>query len=305
MINRRAMMVSAGTAAAAAILPVMSRAVLAANPATRVIPSSGERIPAIGLGSWITFNVGRDPVLLDQSAAVITAFAQAGGGMIDSSPMYGSAQTTIGHSLKRLGRPKTVFSADKVWVSNGARGPAQIEQSRKFWGIERFDLLQVHNLVAWRPHLETLFEMKSQGTLRYAGITTSHGRRHGDLEAVMAKHPVDFVQLTYNIADREAESRLLRLARERGIAVIANRPFRRGSLLRSLERHPLPGFANEIGAKNWAQFALKFIISHPAITCAIPATTRVDHVRENVASASGTLPDAAMRARMAAHVQGL
>jgi diketogulonate reductase-like aldo/keto reductase len=165
--------------------------------------------------------------------------------------------------------------------------------------------MQVHNLLAWQEHLPILFDMKAAGAIRYVGITTSEGRRHRDFEEVMRRHPLDFVQLSYNIVDREAEERLLPLARERGIAVIANRPFREGALVRALERHPLPAWAAEIEARTWAQVVLKFIVTHPAITCAIPATTRVEHVRENLAAAGGTLPDEAMRRRMAAHVAGL
>ena len=278
---------------------------LVAAPATRPIPSSGEALPLVGLGSWITFNVGDDPVARNASAEVMRAFFAAGGRLIDSSPMYGSSQDVIGDGLKRIGHTAQVFAADKVWVSSGARGPEQIEASRRHWEVSRFDLLQVHNLLAWQAHLPTLFAMKAAGRLRYVGITTSHGRRHDELEQIMRKHPLDFVQLTYNLVDRDVEQRLLPLARERGIAVIANRPFRGGSLLRSLQGNRLPAFAAEIGCTGWPQFALKFIVSHPALTCAIPATTQVAHVRENVAAAAGKMPDAAMRRRMAEHVAAL
>jgi len=209
----------------------------------------------------------------------------------------------IGDGLKKLGA--NVFSADKVWISSGSRGPAQIETSRKHWGVPKFDLLQVHNLLAWEEHLRTLFAMKAAGQLRYVGITTSEGRRHADFEKIMRAHPLDFVQLSYNILDREAEARILPLARERGMAVIINRPFREGDLIKKIARKPLPGFAAEIGAASWAQLILKFIVSHPAVTCAIPATTRVDHVQENMACARGLLPDAAMRARIIEHVEKL
>jgi diketogulonate reductase-like aldo/keto reductase len=198
-----------------------------------------------------------------------------------------------------------VFSADKVWTSSGARGPAQIEASRRYWGVPKFDLLQVHNLLAWEEHLRTLFAMKSAGQLRYVGITTSEGRRHAEVEKIMRTHPLDFVQVSYNVLDREVESRILPLARERGIAVIINRPFREGDLIRKVARAPLPPFATEIGATSWAQLILKFIISHPAVTCAIPATTRVDHVQENMAAARGPLPDANLRARIAAQAERL
>jgi diketogulonate reductase-like aldo/keto reductase len=271
----------------------------------RTIPSSGEKVPAVGLGTWITFNVGSDPRLRDESAAVMAAFFGAGGTMIDSSPMYGASQDVVGFGLEKLGAREQVFSADKVWTSEGDRGTEQIARSARRWGVPRFDLMQVHNLLAWREHLETLAAMKAAGEVRYVGITTSENRRHDLFEEVMRTRPLDFVQVTYNVLDREVEQRILPMAQERGIAVIVNRPFRQGSLTDRLAREPLPDWAAEIGAKSWAQIILKFIQSHPAVTVAIPATTRVDHVRENVAAASDPLPDAAMRERMSAYVRDL
>jgi diketogulonate reductase-like aldo/keto reductase len=272
---------------------------------TRQIPTTGELLPAIGLGSWITFNIGNDPVARDACANVMQAFFEAGGRLIDSSPMYGSSQSVIGYGLKKLGAQTSVFSADKVWISSGSRGAAQIEATRQSWGVPRLDLVQVHNLLTWENHLRTLFAMKAAGQLRYVGITTSEGRRHREIEQIMRRHPLDFVQATYNILDREIERRILPLARERGVAVIVNRPFREGELLKRIERHPLPAWAVEIDSASWAQFILKFIISHPAVTCAIPATTRVDHVQENMRAAYGRLPDDSMRARMIDYVAKL
>jgi len=276
---------------------------------TKPIPSSGEPVPLVGLGSWITFNVGNDRVAQDACADVMQAFFAGGGRMIDSSPMYGSSQATIGYGLARLGGKAPVFAADKVWISSSRgdpRGSNQIEASRRAWGVPRFNLLQVHNLLDWEAHLPTLLAMKAAGRLRYVGITTSEGRRHRDIETLLRSQPLDFVQVTYNPLDREAEQRLLPLAAERGIAVIANRPFREGALLQALQRHPLPAWAaSELGCDGWAQFTLKFIVSHPAVTCAIPATTRVDHVRQNLGAARGPLPDAALRRRMAAHMAAL
>jgi diketogulonate reductase-like aldo/keto reductase len=187
-----------------------------------------------------------------------------------------------------------------VWTSSD--GAAQAEASRRLWGVPRFDLLQVHNLLAWEKQLPLLLAMKQAGKLRYVGITTSEGRRHKDFEQLMRQHPLDTVQLTYNPLDREAEQRLLPLARERGMAVIVNRPFREGDLLRALRNNPLPGWAADIGCKTWAQAVLKYIASHPAVTCSIPATTSVEHVRENMAAASGAMPDEALRRRIAADV---
>jgi diketogulonate reductase-like aldo/keto reductase len=299
--RRRFLQCTVAAAAAATTLPKMAQG-QANRPAARTIPSSGEAITAVGLGTWITFNVGDDPVLRDECADVMAAFFESGGRMIDCSPMYGSSQPVIGYGLEKLGRPEALFSAEKVWTSSAEGGPAQIERSRRLWGVPHFDLLQVHNLVAWEAHLRTLFDMKAAGRLRYVGITTSEGRRHGLFEEIMRSHPLDFVQFTYNIVDREAEERLLPLAADRGMAVIVNRPFQQGSLTTRLEGESLPDWASEIGATSWAQFILKFILSHPAVTVAIPATTRVDHVRENLAAASGLLPDAALRERMAAYV---
>jgi diketogulonate reductase-like aldo/keto reductase len=281
--------------------------VLAQNAAPilmRKIPSSGEALPAVGLGSWITFNVGDDRVARERCTAVIKAFLASGGTVIDSSPMYGSAQEVIGHALARLGRPK-VFAADKVWISSGGRGAGQIEESRRLWGVPRFDLVGVHNLLAWDKHLPALFAMKKAGRLRYVGLTTSHGRRHGELETIMRRERVDFVQLTYNPIDREVEQRLLPLARDRGIAVMVNRPFQQGALIRRLERHPLPAWARAIDCRSWAQLILKFIVSHPAVTCAIPATSVVAHARENMDAARGRLPDDATRRRIVQEIQRL
>jgi diketogulonate reductase-like aldo/keto reductase len=298
---RRRNLLTALTALAAGGAPALPAG--GPRPLLRRIPSSGEEIPAVGLGTWITFNVGNDPPARARCAQVMRQFFAAGGRLIDSSPMYGSSQGVIGEGLQKAGAGAPVFAADKVWTSSN--GAAQVEASRRLWRVPRFDLLQVHNLLAWEEQLPLLQRMKAEGRVRYVGITTSEGRRHRDVEEIMRSQRIDFVQFTYNLLDREVEQRLLPLAQDRGIAVLANRPFREGDLLRQLQRHPLPPWAREIGAASWAQLALKFIISHPAVTCAIPATSRVDHVQENMAAASGPLPDAALRRRMAAHAEQL
>jgi len=295
---------AAALSAAAASASAASRA-LAGAPATRPIPSSGEALPVVGLGTWITFNVGNDPAARDACAEVVRAFFADGGRVIDSSPMYGSSQPTIGHALAGLGHPPALFSAEKVWTSDLARGTAQMEASRAYWGVQRFDLMQVHNLVGWEVQLPRLLEMKAAGRLRYVGITTSEGRRPAEIEQVMRTQPIDFVQVSYNLLDREIEQHILPLAQERGIAVLANRPFREGALLRALARHRLPAWAAEIDCDGWAQVALKFIVSHPAVTCAIPATRRVAHLRQNMGAARGRMPDPALRAQMAAEVAAL
>ena len=280
-----------------------AQAPMQARPLAKRIPATGEEIPVVGLGSWITFNVGDDAQARANCTEVLRAFLAAGGRLIDSSPMYGSSQGVIGEGLYKLGMPRQLFSADKVWTSS--KGAAQVEASRNLWRVPRFDLLQVHNLLAWQEQLPLLQAMKAQGRLRYVGITTSEGRRHAEMEQVMQAHRLDFVQLTYNPLDREAEQRLLPLARERGIAALANRPFREGELLKKLKRHPLPAWAAEIDCIAWAQLVLKFIVSHPAVTCAIPATSQVAHVRENMAAGVGRMPDEAMRQRIAQHIEKL
>ncbi len=299
MIDRRSLVASLAAAGATAAFPPFASA-QGAPFLTRAIPASGEQLPLIGLGSWRTFNVGNDPKARNSCADVMRAFFAGGGRMIDSSPMYASSQDTIGYGLKKLDAFDKVFSADKVWTYSG--GAAQAETSRGKWGVTRFDLLQVHNLLSWQEHLPMLMEMKAEGRIRYVGITTSDGRRHKEFEQVMRRHRLDFIQVTYNAVDLETERRILPLARERGMAVIINRPFRAGPLVRRAERHPLPAWAKEIDCTNWAQILLKFIVSHPAVSCAIPATTRVDHVRENVGASYGRLPDESLRKRIVAAV---
>jgi diketogulonate reductase-like aldo/keto reductase len=292
-------------AAAAGLLPVPALGQAPAALLTRAVPSTREALPVVGLGSWITFNVGDDPEGRAAATAVVQAFFAAGGRLIDSSPMYGSAQQVIGHALATLRQPP-LYAADKVWTRGAARGAEQIATSQQRWRLARpFDLLQVHNLLDWETQLPRLFAMKAAGQLRHVGITTSEGRRHREIEALMVRHPLDFVQFSYNLLDREAEQRLLPLAAERGIAVLVNRPFRQGALLQQLQRHPLPGWAAEIGCRHWAQVALKFVLAHPAVTCAIPATSQVAHLRQNMEAARGPLPDAALRRRMAADVAAL
>lgn len=266
---------------------------------TRVIPSSGERLPVIGLGSWITFGIDpEDTEIMHKREQVMREFLNKGGGVLDSSPMYGNAEKVIGRCLQRISHHKGLFSATKVWTHGHRQGFFQMEQSQALWGLPHIDLTQVHNLMDWQTHLPTLRAMKEEGKIRYVGVTTSHGRRHKELIKIMHNEPLDFVQFTYNLLDREAEQVLLPMAADKGIAVIINRPFQRGGLFDHVGRHPLPEWASEIDCKNWAQLFLKFIVSHPAVTCAIPATSRVDHLQENMQAAYGRLPDMAMRKKM-------
>ena len=272
---------------------------------TRAIPKTGERLPVIGLGTWVTFDVTGDPDALAARRQVLQAFFDAGGALIDSSPMYGSAELVLGQLLKQVGNRSRLFAATKVWTPGKTLGIRQMERSREFWGVPRLDLMQIHNLLDWETHLDTLQTMKAEGRIRYIGITTSHGRRHEEMEQIMASKPIDFVQFSYNLADREAERRLLPLAAERKLAVIVNRPFQHGDLFRAVRGKPLPVWAGEIGCDNWAQFFLKFIVSHPAVTCAIPATSKAAHMKENMGAGYGRLPDAEMRKRMVKYFEGL
>lgn len=303
--SRRAFLSALSASLGLAFLPRPLGALAAKTMLTKPIPASGAALPIIGIGSWINFNVGRDLSLRQKRLQVLKAFFEGGGALIDSSPMYGSSEEVIGYMLHELNDPGALFAATKVWTAFEDQGLAQIKHSMKLWGVERFELLQIHNLLAWQGHLKTLRALKEEGLVRYIGITTSHGRRHEDFAAIMKSEPLDFVQLTYNMDDREAERTLLPLALDKGIAVIANRPFQRGALIDRFAAHPLPDFAREIDCANWPQFLLKFIVGHPAITATIPATTRVDHVRENVGAGYGRLPTQKMRAEMAAYCAAL
>ena len=257
-------------------------------PITRPIPSTGERLPAVGLGTWLTFNVKPEPAAEAPLAPVLQTFFERGGAMVDL--------------LKRTGRER-LFSATKIWTIGKALGRWQLERSRKLWGVPKFDLVHIHNMLDWRTHLETLKEMKAAGAVRYIGITTSHGARHDEMELALTRERFDFVQFTYNLSDRRVEERLLPLAAERRIAVVINRPFDGGSLFSVPGKRPVPEWAREFDCENWAQFFLKFVVSHPSVTCAIPATSKVDHLRENIGALYGRLPDAALRMRMAKHIE--
>ena len=301
---RRQFLTALAALPALTLLPLSTFAATANKIITKSIPATGEQLPVIGMGTWITFNVGDDSATRNARTEVLDTFLKLGGGMVDSSPMYGSAEEVVGYALQRLGQPqKAMFSATKVWTPFD--GQQQISDSFDLWGIKQFDLYQIHNLVNWEDHLQTLLAHKKAGKVRYVGITTSHGRRHADLEQIIRTQPIDFVQLTYNMLDRAVEQRLLPAAREKGVAVIANRPFQGGRLFDRFANKPLPAWAGEIGCANWAQFFLKFVVSHPAVTCAIPATSQVVHMQENMAAGRGRLPDQATRARMLSYMQSL
>jgi len=271
----------------------------------RAIPKSGESISMIGLGSSRTFDVGDDEAALDELTPVMQAFFDKGGTVIDSSPMYGTSESVIGELLRRVTGADDIFAATKVWTEGKEDGIAQMQESMQRMGVAVMDLMQVHNLVGWQTQIETLKTWKDGGKIRYIGITTSHGRMHDEFERVMKAEPIDFVQFTYNILDRKAEERLLPLAADLGQATMINVPFQRGALLRKVAGKPLPDWAAEFDCASWGQFFLKFVASHPAVTCIIPATTKLSHMNDNMGAGFGRLPDAAARARMIAAVEAL
>lgn len=304
LIGRRDLLAGTSAAVIAASLPLQAKAT-AGRMITKTIPGTGDRIPVIGMGTWIEFNVGDNTALRKDRLQVLKTFLQFGGGMVDSSPMYGTAEEVIGWCRTQLPDTSGLLSATKIWTPAGGSTMSEFETSQGLWGVDRFDLMQIHNLVDWEEHLPILQQAKADGRVRYIGITTSHGSRHRDMERIMSEQDIDFVQFTYNILDREAENRLLPLAAERGLGVIINRPFRRAGLFNRFEDAPLPQWISEFDAANWAQFFLKFIISHPAVTCAIPATSQTEHMVENMGAAYGALPDPALRQRMVDYVQSL
>jgi diketogulonate reductase-like aldo/keto reductase len=295
---KRRLLIAAAAAAAA-------RPSTAAELLTRPLPESGERLPAIGMGTWLTFDIGRSSFELARRRQVLQAFYAADGRVIDSSPMYGRAEEVVGQLLAQLGSATRTFSATKIWTPGRDAGVRQLQESLRLWGLQRFDLVQIHNMVDWETHLPTLRQWKAEGRIRHTGITTSHGRRLDAMESALKRERFDTMQLTYSLVDRSAERRLLPLAAERGMGVIVNRPFDGGALVDRLNGHTLPSWAAEIGCSTWAQVCLKWIVSHPAVTCAIPATSNPDHMRENMAAIQGPLPDPALRRTIGDHVARL
>ena len=264
------------------------------------IPSSGEKLPVIGCGTYRGFDVNPNGAATAPLAQVLTALFTAGGSVVDSSPMYGKAEAVTGKLLSDANAHTKAFIATKVWTRGREAGIAQMEDSFRLMKTDRIDLMQIHNLVDWRTHLRTLRDWKEAGRIRYLGITHYTASAFAELEAVMRSEPIDFVQLNYSVADRAAQRRLLPLAAERGIAVIVNYPLASGAAVRAVSNRPLPAWAAEIDCTSWAQFLLKFVVSHPAITCAIPGTGNPAHMADNARAGLGRMPDDAMRARIAA-----
>lgn len=304
-ISRRTFVASLAAALATAWLAPAGLHAADRSMLRKLIPNSGESLPVIGLGTSRTLDVGDDQGALSGLVELLRTFFAEGGELIDSSPMYGSAERVIGELLQRIGGQERLFAATKVWTDGAQSGVRQMENSLAQWGLKRFDLMQIHNLRDWNIHLETLRGWKEDGRIRYIGMTTSHGRFHRELEEILRTETLDFVQFSYNIDNRTAEERLLPLAADRGLAVIVNRPYQRGALFGKVKGQALPDWAAEFDCQSWGQFFLKFIAAHPAVTCVIPATSKVQHLRDNLAAGFGRLPDAGMRRRMQAYFETL
>jgi len=277
----------------------------AAERLQRPIPKTGETIPAVGLGTWQAFDVAGDAAETAQAREALKALVDLGGRVIDSSPMYGSAESVSGQLADELRVKAKLFVATKVWTSGKQAGIRQMEDSMRKLRVERLDLMQVHNLVDAGTHLATLRDWKSAGRVRYLGVTHYHAGAHADLEKIIRPGDIDFVQVNYSLAEPEADRRLLAVAADSRTAVIVNRPFAEGSMFRRVKDKPVPDWAKEIGCASWAQFFLKWILGHPFVTCAIPGTRNPKHVADNLGAASGPLPDEAMRRRMSVYFESL
>jgi len=267
---------------------------------TRKIPSTGEELPAIGLGTWQVFDVGASAAARTPLREVIADFHKAGGKLIDSSPMYGSAESVAGDLVAELGLREKLFVATKVWTRGREEGIREMETSFKRLRVSQMDLMQVHNLLDVDVHTKTLLDWKAKNKTRYLGITHYTASAHAEVERQLKKQKYDFLQINYSLAERDAEKRLLPWCAQNGVAVIANRPFAEGAMFRRVRGKPLPSWAAEFGAASWAQFFLKWIVGHPAVTCAIPGTGKPEHIADNVAAGFGALPDEGQRRKMAA-----
>ncbi len=300
-ISRRRAAKLIGATAAGAFLPIGTSRIFAAEESQlmRAIPSTGERLPVIGLGSAVKFDVRPGSAQLKPLAEVLTLFVKHGGKVIDSSPMYGNAESVIGDLAGKAHLRNSLFIATKVWTRRKEEGAAQMQRSLERFQTKKIDLMQVHNLVDVETQMGSLREWKSKGNIRYTGITHSEDRGHGEVERIMKVQKPDFVQINYSLVDRAAAQRILPLAQELRMGVIVNRPFGSGGVFKVLSAKPLPAWATEFDCHSWAQFLLKWIMSHPAVTCVIPATNNPQHLEDNMGAGIGRLPDAKMRQRMA------
>ena len=269
---------------------------------TKPIPSTREPLPVIGVGTWQAFDVGADSAARTELREVLRLLD---GNVVDSSPMYGSSETVAGDLIAELGARDRLFMATKVWTSGRAEGIKQMETSFKRLRVERMDLMQIHNLVDVATHTKTLLEMKSRKKIRYLGITHYTSSAYAEVERWLKTKQYDFLQINYSLGERDSEQRILGMAKDLGVAVIANRPFAEGALFRRVKGKQLPPWAAELGIASWAQYFLKWIVSHPAVTCAIPGTGNPKHMADNLGAGRGALPDAAARKRMAEHFDTL
>jgi diketogulonate reductase-like aldo/keto reductase len=273
--------------------------------ATRPIPASGEMLPVVGLGTYQSFDVGGGASERDPLKEVLRLFVQQGGKLVDSSPMYGPSESVVGDLAAELGITGQLFMATKVWTSGREAGIRQMEESLRRMKVSRMDLMQIHNLLDWKTHLGTLQQWKAAGRIRYIGITHYHSGAYAELERLMKMKDFEFVQFNYSIAEREAEERILPLAREIGIAVIVNRPFAQASLFSRVRGKDVPAWAAEFDCQSWGQFFLKYILGHAAVTCVIPATGKPQHLLDNMGAGTGKLPDESTRRKMAAFMDSL
>jgi len=271
----------------------------------RRIPKTGEPLPAVGLGTWQAFDVGGDARGTAEAKETLKVFVELGGRVIDSSPMYGSAETVTGQLAAELGVQSKLFVATKVWTTGKQAGIRQMEDSMRKLRVQRLDLMQVHNLSDVQTQLATLRDWKAAGRIRYLGVTHYHAGAHAELEKIIARGDIDTLQVNYSLAEPEADRRLLRAAADSGTAVIVNRPFAEGAMFGRVKGRPVPDWAKNAGCASWAQFFLKWILAQPAVTCVIPGTRNAKHVADNLGAGSGALPDDAMRRRMAEHFNSL
>ncbi|MBX7153094.1 aldo/keto reductase [bacterium] len=271
----------------------------------RLIPSTNEKLPVIGLGTWQTFDVGSSESERQPLKDVLTTMRSIGGRVIDSSPMYGNSEEVVGDLTVMTGTAESFFYATKVWTSGKDEGKIQMMESMKKLRRSVIDLMQIHNVLDWKTHLPVLREWKDAGKIRYIGITHYTASAYSELEKILKSEPVDFVQFNYSLGERDAERSLLQTAQDRGVAVLINRPFAGGSLFQAAKNKPLPQWASELGITSWGQYFLKYIISHPAVTCAIAGTSKPQHLKDNMMAAFGKLPDQVVRKKMSEYFDSL
>lgn len=299
-MNRRAWM---KTATAATLLPLLGLQSVSSSLMRRTIPGTNESLPAVGVGTWQTFDV--EPNAYEPLRTVLKTLVQEGGSVIDSSPMYGKSEEVVGKLSSELGLNDKLFMATKVWTTGEAAGIRQMNESFALLQRKQIDLMQIHNLVDWQVHLKTLRQWKEEGRLRYIGLTHYVDSSHDTLAAIIRQNPVDFIQINYNLLDTHAEQKLLPLAKDLNVGVLINRPFEEGALFERVKGKSLPAWAADFDCASWGQFFLKFILSHPAVTCVIPGTSKLKHLLDNLGAGQGKLPDTAVRQKMIAHLRNL